>query len=312
MRTLSLVSVIIPTFNRRALLMQALASVRAQEGVELEIVVVDDASSDDTVSAVRGLEDNRIVVLSQADRGGVSMARNRGIQASRGEWISLLDDDDLWSPMKLIRQLAGAAATQRRWACSGSVTIDHALVVIAGSPPSGAHEIVRTLPFRNSVPAGASSVLVHRGMLREAGEFDSQLRHMADWDLWIRLGALGLPAVVNEPDVAYRLHGSNASADAEVIQHEINLIERRHVSVRNGAPIDRAFVLRWVAWNLLLTGRRAAAAMTYGRAAIAGDPLSAARAVAALTDRDIVRRTLTRDLDTLWCAPAQQWLLAFR
>ena len=303
------VSVVVPTHNRSRLLRQTLASVSAQRDVDLDVVVVDDGSRDDTAAVIGSLHDARISVVRHVRALGVSAARNSGIRAARGEWIAFLDDDDLWSPDKLATQLNAARTGGRRWACSGSVTVTDGLQVVAGSPPSTADEINRLLPRRNAVPAGASNVLVHRELLEQAGEFDTRLRHMADWDLWIRLSALGLPAVVSEPDVAYRLHTDNASADAAEIEGEIAVIEERHASIRNGDTIDRAFVLRWAAWNLLRVGQRMAAARAYGHAVATGDPLSLGRAMMAIADPDVVERTLRRGLDGAWAERATRWLV---
>ena len=305
------VSVIVPTHNRSRLLTQTLASVRAQRDVDLDVIVVDDGSTDGTSESIGCLGDERISVVRHAQALGVSAARNRGIESATGEWIAFLDDDDLWSPDKLATQLNAARAAGRRWACSGSVTVTDSLQVLAGSPPPTAGEINRLLPRRNAVPAGASNVLVHRDLLRQAGEFDVCLRHMADWDLWIRLGALGLPAVVAEPDVAYRLHSDNASAGAAAIEGEIAIIEKRHSALRNGATIDRAFALRWAAWNLLRVGQRSAAVRAYGHAVAAGDPLSLGRAMVAIVDPHVIERTLGRDLDGAWAARANRWLVDF-
>lgn len=302
------VSVIIPTRNRSRLLKRTVSSVRSQYGVALEVIVVDDGSSDNTVEMIRGMNDARITIVGEPISRGVSAARNRGVRLATGEWIAFLDDDDLWAPGKLANQLAVVRGSDRIWACSGSISVTDTLRIVAGTPPPSAEILSRDLPFRNCVPAGASNVIVHRDELARAGLFDEGLRHMADWDLWIRLGALGLPALVAEPDVAYRLHAANASADAEQIEREVSVIEERYAVLRGGAPVDRAFALRWAAWNLLRVGRRGAAARTYGRAVAEGDLASVARAVVAILDPGIVERTLRRELDSEWAARAAMWL----
>ena len=301
----------IPTHNRRAMLMQAIASVLAQTVTDLEIIVVDDGSDDDTTSTVESLGDARVVVIRSTTAQGVSDARNRGIAAATGEWIAFLDDDDLWAPGKLERQIGAARADARDWAFSGSVTVDGSLAVIAGCPPPDASVIVAMLPIRNCVPAGASNVLVRRSLLSVAGTFDVRLRHLADWDMWIRLAAFGLPAMCSTPDVAYRLHGGNASEDAAAIDHELALMAGRYVALRGKREIDRAFVLRWAAWNLLRSGRPGAAARTYARAMIEGDLMSAARAAVAVADRRVVQRRLRRNLNVEWSEVAARWLAAF-
>src|SRR5262245_16886500 len=109
-----LVSVVIPTRNRASLLERTLRSVLAQRMGDLEVVVVDDGSTDDTTS-VAGAADVRVAVVRNQTPEGVSAARNRGIAAARGSWIAFCDDDDLWSPEKLTLQLDAAQRAGAHW-----------------------------------------------------------------------------------------------------------------------------------------------------------------------------------------------------
>jgi hypothetical protein len=150
---------------------------------------------------------------------------------------------------------------------------------------------------------------VRADVLRDAGGFDPELRHMADWDLWMRLVRFGPPAVVSEPAVAYRLHGGNASADSEEIAAEVARIERRSAALRGGRPVDRAFAHRWAAWNLLRAGRRRAALAAYLNAVASGDVLSLGRAAVVLVAPGLARRRLARHgADAEWIARAHAWL----
>jgi glycosyltransferase involved in cell wall biosynthesis len=303
------VTVVIPTHNRSGLVRRTVRCVLRQTDVDLDIVVVDDGSSDHTAEALTRLGDPRLVVVRQERSEGVSAARNRGIATATGEWIAFLDDDDLWSPDKLAAQLRAASRLSRCWACSGSVTVNDELEIVAGGPPPSADAMVRQLPARNIVPAGASNVIARRSVLLAIGGFDLKLRHLADWDVWIRLAELGAPAVVGEPLVAYRLHPSNASADAGSIAHELAHIERRYREQHHGMPIDRAFAYRWAAWHYLRVGRRDRAIRAYGRAIMAGDIASIGRSVVALLDVGIARRQLKRHRpDPSWEARAATWL----
>ena len=260
------VSVVIPTRNREQILLQTLRSVLAQRDVGMEVVVVDDGSDDGTRSSVESLGEPRVKLIANDRSQGVATARNRGLAHSAGFWIAFLDDDDLWAPDKLSRQLASARDLGRGWVYAGAVAVDEALRVISGgtSPlPPLPEDAVRELPFRNTVPAGASNVVVCRDLLNAAGFFDPKLRHMADWDLWIRLGLRGAPAVVPRALVAYRVHQGNASLDTETIPKELRVIEQRYASARGGLPIDRAYVHRWVAWSRLRAGDRRGALTAY-------------------------------------------------
>ncbi|MDY0039233.1 MAG: glycosyltransferase family A protein, partial [Desulforhabdus sp.] len=99
----AVVSVIIPTYNRASFLKEALDSVLLQQNAEMEVIVVDDGSTDDTAAIVESF--GRAVTYLYQSNAGVSAARNTGIKAARGRWLALLDSDDLWLPGKLQFQL---------------------------------------------------------------------------------------------------------------------------------------------------------------------------------------------------------------
>src|SRR6266487_2827744 len=104
----SQVSVVLPTRNRSSMLMQALSSALGQEDVRVEVIVIDEGSSDDTPERLERIEDERLSVLRHDPAKGVAPARNAAIARANGEWIAFLDDDDLWAPQNLRTQLAAA------------------------------------------------------------------------------------------------------------------------------------------------------------------------------------------------------------
>jgi glycosyltransferase involved in cell wall biosynthesis len=302
------VSVVIPTRNRRQMLARTLRTVLVQRDTDLEVLVVDEGSTDGTVDLLRELGDPRVRVLRNEAPQGVAAARNRGLLEAAGTWVALLDDDDLWSPDKLRGQLDAADRAGAAWAYAGAVAVDDALAVVRAYPSPAPAEVRDGLPLRNMVPAGASNVVLRRDLLDEVGRFDEALRHMADWDLWIRLGRAGAPAHDPRPLVAYRIHGGNASLDTPEILGEGRVIEQRY-----GTPIDWATVHWWVADSSLRGGRRLAAARQYALAARAGQPRNWARAVNALVrpapvgriDHNPLRRAPEH---AAWAAEAEAWL----
>jgi glycosyltransferase involved in cell wall biosynthesis len=306
------VTVVVPTRNRAAMLRQALGSVAAQRGVDLEAVVVDDGSTDATPAMVTGMGDRRLRLIRHQRPQGVSAARNRGVAEAGGRWVAFLDDDDVWAPEKLASQLAAAARDDRTWAVTGAVSVDDGLRVLAGEPPLAPERIVADLDRYNSVPAGASNVLARAELLAATGGFDPRLRHMADWDLWIRLGRAGLPATVPRPLLAYRLHRANATMDTAFDPQE-PLAELDTIIDRYGIPADRLAVDRWIAWTCLRAGRRGASLRAYLRAAKGGDPRSLARAAIGLLHPAVGRRIYYRPFlrhgqDEAWLAEARSWL----
>jgi glycosyltransferase involved in cell wall biosynthesis len=118
------VTVVVPTHDREALLRQTLGSILGQRGVDFEVIVVDDGSSDDTAAAVAGLGDPRVRLVRHGRPLGVAAARNRGIAEAAGAWLAFCDDDDLWAPDKLARQLQAATQTGANWVYTGEVHID--------------------------------------------------------------------------------------------------------------------------------------------------------------------------------------------
>jgi glycosyltransferase involved in cell wall biosynthesis len=300
------ISVVIPTHNRRELLLCTIASVLAQEATDFEVVVVDDGSTDGTSEAIRVLNDRRVRLLRNDRPIGVAAARNKGTEAANGSWIALLDDDDLWSPEKLRRQLAAADATGRRWIYTGCVEIDQCGRLIGGDPPPSTETLVANLRDRNLMPAGSSNVLVRADLLREAGGFDVRLRLIADWDLWLRLAPLGPPACVQLPLVAYRFHSGQATLDSDGLIGEGRILEARH-----GANLNT--VRRWVAWSHLRRGERRLAFRMYGQAILSGDLSSVGRAaVVALHPRPTTVHRRPRTGSREWQHSAESWLRTLR
>lgn len=300
-------TVVIPTHDRSALLAPTLRSAMSQSGVAARVIVVDDGSTDDTRNTVGRLGDDRVRLIGHDRPLGVSAARNRGVAESDGEWIAFLDDDDLWSPDKLALQVAQAEATGRDWSYGGSVALLPSLEICGAGPPPSAEVVCRELPLRNVVPGGASNVVVRRSLLSQVGLFDTSLRHMSDWDMWIRLASAGPPAVVDAPVVAYRLHGANASVDTVNIAREMSALEERYAHLRGGAPVDRSYVYRWIAWSALRTGRRREALTAYARAVRAGDLASAARMI-AIARPPLATWRMRRKSAPSYEALAAQWL----
>lgn len=302
------VSVVVPTRNRAHLVRLSILSALRQRGIDVEVIVVDDASTDDTAHMVSRLGDRRVRLLQRASRGGVSATRNRGIEEADGEWISFLDDDDLWSPRKLALQLEAVRNSGRTWAYAGDVTVGEDLRVRSALPPPTPEEVMEALPRYNPVPSGASNVIVRADALADVGPFDPNLRRTEDWDMWLRLARIGPPAYVPRPLVAYRFHRANIAGETKAIVEEPDLLASRY-----GIRVDRAAMHRRAAWACLRAGNRSGAVGHYARAVRLGDVTSLARAAVTLvhpaagSDRvfGLLRRSST---DERWKEEAQAWL----
>jgi glycosyltransferase involved in cell wall biosynthesis len=300
------VTAIVPTRNRRALLQRTLRTVLNQRDVALEVIVVDDGSTEDAQPVIEALGDVRLRLLRHDNPTGVSIARNHGAEAARGEWLAFCDDDDLWAPDKLSRQLAAARTAGRRWCYGGAVNIDVNQRIISGMAAPAPDRMRAVLPRWNQMPGGSSNVIVEREMFRDAGAWDPTLVNLADWDLWIRLSRLGEPASVGRPLVGYRIHSGNASSNTALTLHEASLIERRY-----GVRVDYGAIHYYLGWVALRSGRRRVAATHFAQSALRGS-IGAVAGTAADILRARVRRLFTdvtpRHGDREWCQDAEQWL----
>ena len=301
--TAGTVSVIIPTRNRWDLLSRAaLPAAFGQEDVDVEVIVVDDASDDGTSEKLATIGDPRLTHVRLDEPAGVARARNRGIAEARGEWVAFLDDDDVWSPRKLRSQLDAADAADADFAYARVISIDEMRRPSYVFPLPDAAELGTLLLAASELPAGCSNVLARTELVRSLGGFDEELHQLADWDLWIRLAWAGRAAAVDEVLVGYVQHDRNMLlSDTRDVVAELDYLDGKHRSLRvaQGVELDRAAFLHWVAWGHLRRRRRLGAARVYLRSARttrSGRDLAlavafAARAVLPLSG---VRRTWQR------------------
>ena len=241
------VSVVIPTRDRARFLPDAIATALGQEGVELEVIVVDDGSRDETPELLARVGDERLRVIRFEPERGQSKARIAGVDAARGRWLAFLDDDDLWSPSKLRLQLDAAERSGATWAYCGVLLVSPEGDVVRVSGPPRPEDVLREVLRANVVQAGASTVIVQAEQYHAVGGFQDGLHN--PWDLWIRLAVDGSAAAVDEPLVAYRRHpGSFISASREVAISEARHIAQKYrsLSEAHGVEFDLDAYGRWL------------------------------------------------------------------
>lgn len=181
-----MISIIIPTHNRRAFLAEAITAALGQRGVDKEVIVVDDGSTDGTAALLESFGTAVRHVL-QPHRG-VSAARNRGIRMAGGEWLAFLDSDDLWLEDKLLRQQEFMARHPELRICQ---TDEVWLRNGQRLNPRRYHRKPRGDCFALLLErclVSPSAVMLHRELLAEVGLFDETLPACEDYDLWLRIG----------------------------------------------------------------------------------------------------------------------------
>ncbi|HTS19124.1 MAG TPA: glycosyltransferase family A protein [Verrucomicrobiae bacterium] len=212
-----LVSVVIPTYNYGRYIGETIDSALSQTHSPLEIIVVDDGSTDDTQARVSTFAD-RIRYIHQQNRG-LSAARNKGIQEARGEFIALLDSDDLWLPDKLQRQVAhalqhpdtGLVATERFAIDETGRRIDHDVQACARD---GFHN----LTMRDLLELAAfspSSVMIRKEALKLIGGFNETIMGTEDLEMWVRIAAQFPVARLDAALTAQRFHATSMSHQAD-------------------------------------------------------------------------------------------------
>jgi glycosyltransferase involved in cell wall biosynthesis len=236
------VSVIVPTYNRAALLRRTLDSVLAQTVAPLEVLVADDGSTDDTAAVVRGFG-SRVTHLALPHRGQPASVRNAGLARARGDWIAFVDDDDLWQADKLERQLALASEGAALICCNAElIDADDAPLgrtLHESHPLAKEPDPVRALIGGNFVVC--SSVLAPAALLREVGGFceDAAVHRAEDYDLWLRCALRAPIRYEHAPRVRYRVMGQASLSVSAPLKHVEALAAARARFVAAAGPRAR-------------------------------------------------------------------------
>lgn len=196
------VSVIIPTCNRRAMVREAIDSVRAQTMAAFELIVVDDGSSDGTAEDLARLGDS--IRFERIANGGPAAARNLGVAIARAPTIAFLDSDDLWSPTKLERQLA---FMRKNPGCEIS-QCDEIWIRDGRRVNPGMRHRKRAGDFfiesLRTCLISPSAVLMRKELFDSLGGFDEDMRAAEDYDLWLRILVDHKVGLLDEPLVTRR------------------------------------------------------------------------------------------------------------
>ena len=240
-----LVSVIITTRNRARLVQEAIESVLAvrQDGFELEITVVDDGSADDTAATIARYP----VVYVRADGIGMARARNTGLQMASGDFVTLLDDDDVWLPNNVAVQLAVFARHPEYGAVHAQSQLVRADRTPFGAPvpegplPSGwlFEELLKYWPQ-------VGTILTRRDVAREAGEMDPALSGDTDWDWLLRIARRHPIGRIEQPVLLFR---QRDGAEEELAWRRFPAmvtIFRRHT---RDLPLARRLCLEPILWR---------------------------------------------------------------
>jgi glycosyltransferase involved in cell wall biosynthesis len=210
------ISVVIPAYNAAPFLARCLESVFAQTLKLEEVIVVDDTSTDNTASLA---EELGAKVIRRAVNGGLSAARNSGIQHASSEWIALLDADDRWMPEKLERQVACIRPEVVLIYTGLRYFDDNGIRGVR--PAIDPAEALKMLRYRNPIPC---SYIVRRDALMHDGGYREDIRACEDWEMLVRLQRLGKFEAVTDPLMDVYLHPGSLSANPRRMIHALDQI----------------------------------------------------------------------------------------
>ncbi len=198
-----MISVVIPAYNRAHTLSNALQSVLAQSYQDFEIIIVDDASTDGTISLLKQYADPRIRSLAHSTNQGAGAARNTGIKQAKGEWIAFLDSDDEWTEKKLERQF--------HFLSTQTAQDEDVLVSCTGYSLNlldDNKQLLRTLEHHRDINESiyygcdispGSTMMVKRSVFEKVGYFAVNLKRLEDWEWLLRYRNFGKIALLQEP-----------------------------------------------------------------------------------------------------------------
>jgi glycosyltransferase involved in cell wall biosynthesis len=247
------ISVIIPTYNRAHLLKKSIDSVLNQTYANLEVIVIDDNSSDNTDEVLNRYNDERIRYIKNKVNRGASDARNQGIEIARGEYLTFLDSDDELFVDKLEKQVTKFSGLSNKY---GLVYCGYCFVSSEKGEieehifPELYGNVYSNLLTRNIFPIHAP--VVKRECFKKCGIFDTSLPACEDWDIWIRVARHYEFAFVPEILAKYYIHGKQKSTEMESVvlarekiveKYRRELHHRPHVLARHQKEIALLYCL---------------------------------------------------------------------
>ena len=277
-----LVSVVIPVYNASRWIAETLDSVLAQDFTDLEVIVVDDGSTDDTAAVVTGFGDR--VSCIRKPNGGQPSARNVGIRAARGEYIAFVDADDLWAKEKLRLQMDLLKETKLAWVYCDAFAFDDKsgkrLYRFGNVAHQYAGDILESLFITDFIPS--PTPVIRKSVFEHVGYFDEDRAvHIGeDWEMWLRIAACYPIGLVPESLADYRVHPTSMTGSVTPLSRlrgHLGVIEK--AMLRESARLGPLY--KGVTFNCYIKAGRAMA----GQGNVAGAREMFAQAIHCQPDR---------------------------
>lgn len=280
-----LVSVVIPAFNATETIERTIRSACDQDYDSIEIIIVDDGSSDETSEVALAVVSSRPTRIVRQPNQGVASARNAGLAQARGELVALLDADDLWHPTKIRRQVETYLAAGRQVGlvyCLSRAILSDDSILFSPATPAVEGDVYGSLLASNFV-ANASAPLIDTALLRAVGGFNEELhRHgcqgCEDLDVYLKIARSHDFACVDAFLVGYRIGPATMSSNLERMLRSWDLVIAAEQEVNPGLPTalvryGRANLLRWLSMMARRNGQTGKMLQFLGQALVE-DPQS--------------------------------------
>ncbi|MDJ0795631.1 MAG: glycosyltransferase [Calothrix sp. MO_167.B12] len=213
------ISVIIPVYNGEKTIKETIESVLKQSFSNIEVIIINDGSTDSTLKIINSIDDIRLQVFSYPNAGS-GASRNRGIEKANGNYISFIDADDLWVPDKLEAQYQALQNNpQATIAYSWTDYIDELGNIIKSGGRKKCHGYVYQDMLVSNFLENGSNFLTHSKVFQDVGHFDESLSASEDWDMLLRLSQRYQFVCVDKPQILYRI--SVKSRSANLIKQEL-------------------------------------------------------------------------------------------
>lgn len=215
-----LISVIIPTYNRAGIITDAINTVLNQTYKHLEIIIIDDGSTDNSREIIENIKDSRIRYIYQENSGRPSSARNKGIKIAKGEYIAFLDSDDLWHPQKLEKQINildenSNVGLVTNW-CVYKTFKDEEIQIKKYQAKSQEDNSIFILTKPDKVFTATPTLLIRKECFEKVGLFDEEMTYCEDWDMFFRISLFYEIYNIEEVLTYVRVHGESLSQNNDV------------------------------------------------------------------------------------------------
>jgi glycosyltransferase involved in cell wall biosynthesis len=239
------VSVVLPTFNRADVLGRSIQSVLSQSFTDFELIVVDDASQDNTISVVHSFTDPRIRYIKNKENLGGAESRNVGIQHAQAEIIAFQDSDDEWRPMKLekcVRELRDNKDLIGVYSAYWQINGNNVRYMPISQPSKIDEDMNKALLWGSFV--GTPTAVVYKKYINDCSGFDKEMPRFQDWELFIRLSSRGKFLFIDEPLIlSYCTPGSISTN----ILRGLNAFERIYEKNKVAIKKDKKLYAAWKA-----------------------------------------------------------------